>query len=422
MERTSDESLKLLTEAVWEAYGNEGDCPPGKYLEFRQLDDLISTTAWGDDARTEFFQRWTIVEKTANKRFEVGSFAELAHLAWEEASKIDEDIKHPLAPLIHAWHSGPSEVLPVRNADGHLRGDTIVPRVAMRESGNSGTDRLYLPPAHINLDADGSQIVLPGFAEGNGTGRIPALPVELYDLGLKAGESRGGHGGAPIPARMLVKLAAAPSASVRHGDRFVTYKITLNDLRDALWPPERLDGSQRRQRSVRYIWPHILNAIKVINHDARIPILDPKTGYGHYHHLLRINENFGRIDLDMPIGVVLDIPPEVEGGVQLPNRIDMWGAESAPAYRALIGLSFLWHEPGRTHAPKGGRWLRRTSVDPYEPLSDNDAVSLAYPSSITANRRLLARRAWGALENLEEHGELRIDNRRILPPTLNSKD
>ena len=148
MERTSDESLKLLTEAVWKAYGNEGDCPPGKYLEFRQLDDLISTTAWGDEARNEFFQRWTIVEKTANKRFEVGSFAELAHLAWEEAAKIDEDIKHPLAPLIHAWHSGPSEVLPVRNADGHLRGDTIVPRIAMRESGNSGTDRLYLPPTH----------------------------------------------------------------------------------------------------------------------------------------------------------------------------------------------------------------------------------------------------------------------------------
>jgi len=422
MERTSEESLKLLTGAVWKAYGNEGDCPPEKYLKFRQLDDLISTTAWGDEARAEFFRRWTIVEQVANKRFEVGSFAELAHLAWEQAKKTDPDIKHPLAPLIQAWHSGPSEVLPVRDANGHLRGDTIMPRISMREGGNSGTDRLYLTPAHFNLDAEGTQIVLPGFAEGNGTGRIPALPVELYDLGLKAGESRGGHGGAPIPARMLVKLAAAPSVSVRHGERFVTYKITLNDLRDALWPPERLDGSQRRQRSVRYIWPHILNAIRVINHDARIPILDPKTGYGHYHHLLRINENFGRIDLNMPVGVVLDIPPEVEGGVQLPKRLDQWGAESAPAYRALIGLSFLWHEPGRTHAPLGGKWLRRTSVDPYEPLTDEDAISLAYPSSITANRRLLAHRAWGALENLEEHGELRIDNRRILPPSLGSKD
>ena len=111
--------------------------------------------------------------------------------------------------------------------------------------------------------------------------------------------------------------------------------------------------------------------------------------------MVRINENFGRIDLNMPIGVVLDIPPEVEGGVQLPVRLDQWGAESAPAYRALIGLSFLWHEPGRTHAPRGGKWLRKTGLDPYDRLTDDDAIALAYPSSVKTNRRELARRAWG---------------------------
>ena len=112
----------------------------------------------------------------------------------------------------------------------------------------------------------------------------------------------------------------------------------------------------------------VWHGIRIINNEARIPILDPETGYGHYHHLLRINENFGRIDLDMPIGVVLDIPPEVEGGVKLPHRLDQWGAESAPAYRALIGLSFLWHEPGRTHAPKGRQVAtKERGLDPYEP-------------------------------------------------------
>ena len=309
----------------------------------------------------------------------------------------------------------PMEVEAVRDTSGNLRSDTIAPRIAMRESG-ARTDRLYLPPAHIEIDGTGNQIVFPGFGEGNRTGRIPVLPIELYDLGVQAGVSRGGLGGAPIPARMLVKLAAAPSTSVRHGARFVTYNITLRDIRAALYPPERLDGSQRQQRSVGYIWPHVREAIRIINQDARIPILDPKTGYGRYHHMVRINENFGRIDLNMPIGVVLDIPPEVEGGVQLPVRLDQWGAESAPAYRALIGLAFLWHEPGRTHAPRGGKWLRKTGLDPYDPLSDDDAIALAYPSSVKTNRRELARRAWGALENLEEHGELRIDDRRILPP------
>ena len=414
---TIKDSLRLLTIAVWNNYGSGGDCPPDKYPEFRQLDDLIFTTAWGTEARDEFFSRWSIVEKISNRTFDgVGSFAQLAYLTWEEAQKTSSDVKHPLAPLIWAWQSGPKEVQPVRDADGNLRSDTIAPRIAMCARGGK-TDRLYLPPAHIERDATGKQIVLPGFGDGNRTGRVPVLPVELYDLGVKAGKSRGGRGAAPIPARMLVKLAAAPSTSVRHGERFVTYNITLRDIRDALYPPEFLDGRPRQQYSVGRVWPTIREAIRIINHEARIPLLDPKTGYGYYHNLLRINENFGRIDLDMPIGVVLDIPPQVEGGVQLPKRLDQWGAESAPAYRALIGLSFIWHEPGRTHAPVSGRWMRKKSLDVYDPLTDDDVVALAYPSSVTANRRMLVRRAWDALENLEEHGELRIDARRILPPT-----
>lgn len=416
MELTSDEALVLLTKTVWEANGNEEDCPPEKIPTYRQLDDVITTTAWATEARDEFFRRWAVVEKISDERFEVNSFAELSHLVWKEAGKTTKDLKHPLAPLIAAWHLRPAEVEAVRDAGGNLRGDTIAPRIAMRESGTRA-DRLYLPPAHIALDAESNQIVLPGFGDSNANGRIPVLPVRLYDLGVEAGEARGGRGGAPIPARMLVRLAAAPSASVRHGDRFLTYNITLRDLRDALYPPEYLDGRQRRQRSVGEMWPRIREAIRIINSEARIPVLNPNTGYGHYHHLLRINENFGRIDLNMPIGVVLDIPPEVVGGVQLPKRLDQWGAESAPAYRALIGLSFLWHEPGRTHAPtRDGRWLRKKGIDPYDPLDDKDAIALAYPSSVTVNRRELARRAWSALENLEEHGELRIDGRRILPP------
>ena len=361
------------------------------------------------------FHRLAIVESLSDKKFEVGSIAELAHLRWQEGHETNSELKHPLAPLIHAWHSAPAEVRPVRDANGNLRSDTIAPRIAMRESG-AQADRLYLAPARMNAEGDGMQSVLPGFEDGQVSGRIPMLPINLYDLGVSAGEARGGAGAAPIPARMLVKLAAAPSVLVRHSNRFVTYQITLRDLRDALYPPERLNGSKRRSPTVSQMWPRIRAAIRVINQDGRIPILDPNTGYGYFHHLVRINENFGRIDLDMPIGVVLDIPPQVTGGVSLPIRLDQWGAESAPAYRALLGLSFLWHEPGRTHAPKGGKWLRKRGLEPYEPLTDADAIDLAYPSSTHANHRLLALRAWSALEKLEEHGELRIENRRILPP------
>ena len=417
--QSSHRSLRLLSEAVWERSGNEGGCPAGKYPTFRQLEDLITTTAWGSEAREEFFHRWIVVERATEKRFEAGTFAEMSHLVWEAAAEENSRLKHPLAPLIAAWQSGPAEVQAVRDSDGNLRGDTIVPRIAMRDSGNARADRLYLTPAHIASDREGTMATLPGFEDGavRVPGRIPVLPINLYDLGVEAGERRGGRGEAPIPARLLVKLAAAPSAFVRHGERFVTYQVTLRDLRDTLYPPEYLDGRPRRQRSVGEIWPRIRESIRIINQEARIPILEPRTGYGYYHHLLRINENFGRIDLDMPVNVVLDIPPNVEGGVQLPIRLDQWGAESAPAYRALLGLSFLWHEPGRTHAPtKDGRWLRRTGIEPHEPLTDEDAIALTFPSSRVRNRRVLIRRAWNALERLEEHGELQIEGRRILPP------
>ena len=40
-------ALHNLTDAVWKAGGNDGRCPPDKYPSFRQLDDLITTTAWG---------------------------------------------------------------------------------------------------------------------------------------------------------------------------------------------------------------------------------------------------------------------------------------------------------------------------------------------------------------------------------------
>ena len=50
--------------------------------------------------------------------------------------------------------------------------------------------------------------------------------------------------------------------------------------------------------------------------------------------------------------------------------------------------------------------MRRTGLDPYDPITAAAAIALAYPSSTKANHRELVRRAWTALENLEKHGEL----------------
>ena len=53
-ELSPEENLALLTQAIWEQMGGHTDqCPPDKIPTFRQLDDLISTTAWGAEARFE---------------------------------------------------------------------------------------------------------------------------------------------------------------------------------------------------------------------------------------------------------------------------------------------------------------------------------------------------------------------------------
>ena len=146
---SSEESLHLLARAVWKAAeDSDGVCPEDKIPAFRQLDDLISTTAWGEDARSEFFRRWVLVEKATEKSFEVSSIAELAHLTWQEAVKGAKGLKHPLAPLIGAWQSGPLEVMPVRDANGQLRGDTIAPRIAMRGDRRKNRQALSGAGAH----------------------------------------------------------------------------------------------------------------------------------------------------------------------------------------------------------------------------------------------------------------------------------
>ena len=187
--RDSRTSLRMLTQAVWKRQGNDDPCPDGKYPTFRQLDDLITTTAWGLEAREEFFLRWQTLQPDHHATIEVGgSISELAHLLWEEIAEKEPGLKHPLAPLIAAWQSGPLEVQAVRDATGGLRGDTIAPRIAMRDGGNTRTDRLYLNPAHFSTDGEGGQMVLPGLKDGQATGRIPVLPINLYDLGVQAGE------------------------------------------------------------------------------------------------------------------------------------------------------------------------------------------------------------------------------------------
>ena len=111
-----------------------------------------------------------------------------------------------MASLIRAWLHRPVSV------DMEARPDAIVPATAMLGLGKVSRNGrvLLLPAARLSETRRGGQIVLPGFGEQECMSlRVPALPLELYDLGASRGETRG------TPMR---------------------YFITLRQIQDILYP------------------------------------------------------------------------------------------------------------------------------------------------------------------------------------------
>ena len=83
--------------------------------------------------------------------------------------------------------------------------------------------------------------------------------------------------------------------------------------------------------------------------------------------------------------VLVYLPADSDLGPQVSDQLRQWGNRSAPAWRALINLAYLWFDPGQTHAPIGrGRhqhWQRIHDPGRYPVLSDKDLVDLCFPTS-----------------------------------------
>ena len=101
------------------------------------------------------------------------------------------------------------------------------------------------------------------------------------------------------------------------------------------------------------------------------------------------------------------------------SRLAYFGTQSAPAYRALIGLAYRWFFPGITRVPsKDGRyWIQVEDPRRYPVVTDQDAIELCFPTSTHKQRKVLVHRAWEVLHRLREAGEARITaDLRIMPP------
>ena len=170
--------------------------------------------------------------------------------------------KFPLAPLVRAWHGRPRPAMLSTRTTGRIFPAKLamVPRTD-RRAGN-----LFSHAAHVGE----GQLVLPGFQTDR---TAPALPLQLYDLGLGAVHAENSTG-APLALRIFVESILAVSRQDRWGDGPVVISMTLRDLLNRLYP------GPRRPKPREY-WPRLMKASETLDStEARIPWYDPDIGRG----------------------------------------------------------------------------------------------------------------------------------------------
>ena len=301
-------------------------------------------------------------------------------------------LPRPTMPLVDSYLSRPLE------AQRNDRPDRILPvSVALVREDDSRAGRLFRPATHV-AQRSGEQKILPGF-ERNIQG--PALPLSLYDLGVKDSGSMG-RGAAPVALRLFVEAILSVPQSDRDGEpRILT--VTLRDLRNKLWPRRKISALRaqaaldRASEALDSAWIPFGNQRRRIVLVSAIPM-----------------------ELDAELELVVNLPSGSEKGPVVTPTLGAWGVRSAPAYRALLNLSYAWFHPGRTRIPVGSprnrHWTQSDDPRRYPKLTDERAVEWCYPTSSHKQRRLLVHRAEQALKNLEKAGELRIVEDHVLPP------
>ena len=325
------------------------------------------------------------------------------HNKWLDTEP-SQRLRHPLGPLIASWQGQPTP------ATANSRSDPILPiKLAMVEPASGKTSTLFSPAAHFHEHTN-RQLVLPGF--GVEQVRGPALPLQLYDLGGGSSLERGR--GAPLALRLFIE--AILSVPLDDRDRPVAMSVTLRELLSWLYP------GQRQPRPNEY-WPRLNAAVEALDRpEARIPWYDPQTKRGGSRRVVTATDiPRGPGALDDLVTMTVHLPPGSDLGPVIDRvRLRRWGVRRGPAYRAMIGLAYRWFRPGVTRVPvvKDKRyWMQTQSPERYgAPITNEELVSLFYPTATRQQRRNLLSDAKKVLNAMIKEGDVRQIKGRLLPP------
>ena len=360
---------------------------------------------------------WQMVAVPAGRGFEV-----YAPNGWRWVP--DSDCVAPVVkeldrvPVTRDGLSALAEVVEsIRPIRPDRRAFPILPaRMAMVHRDDARAGRLFAPAARPNPQRGGSE-VLPGFGPlRSEVMRTPALPLTLYDLGGGRSMTRGR--GAPLALRIFVEMVLSVPWEVRdRGAAFPLDPVRLRDFIRWLYP-------HPREWRLSKDWPRLRDALAALGSPQALIPFEHADGRSWLRQVVVVTEfpeGNARLD-DWLHFAVNPLPGSGVGPRVNRERLRYWGAHSAPAYRALLGLAYLWFEPGKTRMPapgaKRGHWIQISDPSRYAPLSDAEVVGLCYPVGDASGRRYRKRRerAWEVLELLAAEGDCRIEDKRILPP------
>ena len=381
--------------------------------ESDQVQVLVSYRAEGEDANPDLIPLLKNVVTTGAKVLTLADVLVLIDkLNRRQQSYQWTPSDSPLIHLVRAWQGRPLPV-PSNTAPGR-----ILPRqgiVVEKRVDKYGQMELFPPSVRRG---PGRQLYLPFEASDRG----PSLPLHLYGLGDKADHIT--RGPAPVALRLFIESLLRVPYDRRNINRPVALRITLRDLRKALWPNSADTMPTNR------VLDALIRAANVLDDwDNAIPWHNPETGETGLRRVVMVTD-IG-YTLDDNLRLVVDLPPGASDGPLMPANLNAWGARSAIAYRVLIGLALRWHDPGRTHLPVRGvggtqQWIRKPDNDEkaWPSLQDDELLNIAFPhlgGGTGVMRRNRLRQAIDALKLLAQEEDLRIvDGRRILPPTLES--
>lgn len=272
---------------------------------------------------------------------------EAIHSAWKKVP----GAKHPLAPLVQAWQKRPRKVLPDTDRETGIMPQALRIRSDIRE-----TEELIDWPEGPGIgNATENSGWLPGL-EPPPSRIVPALPLVIFDATGRLSTSRGR--GASIALRLAIELLMAVPRGDR--ERAVEIEFSLSQLVSWLWP------GKRRPKPNEF-WPRI-KAARYELHNAAIPISDTEFWVPFVSRLFpKVPDRKACFIFELRLPPGSDIGPRVHR-----PTLRLYGLQSAPKYRAWLGLSYLWHKHLRYNLPARGGGTRTRIHAPTLPTVKRD--------------------------------------------------